>query len=80
MMTTYRDGIDVRFMAAEALLAQTFPNVPEFGRGVTGARHETFTIRREGQAHHVPAVPLKICDLLSGLYVPESTVTKTTAT
>lgn len=60
-------------MTGKGLSAHAVSDVPEFGGGVAGSRHEAPGIRAEREAHHVSAVAREDGGLLTGLYVPQST-------
>jgi hypothetical protein len=70
---THRDGVDVGLVAGECLLAHSLTDVPQFGRGVAGARDECAHVRRQGQRHHVAGVAREGGHLLPRLNVPEGT-------
>lgn len=65
------DGVYVRFVAGEGLLAQALSDVPQFGGGVARPRHESSHVVRQRQRHHVAGVTQERGDLLAGFYVPE---------
>lgn len=58
-------------MSGECLLAHAVPNVPEFGRGIAGARDEALVVGGQRQRHNVTRVPGERCALLARFNVPQ---------
>ena len=77
---TYTDGVDVGLVAGERLSAHAFPDVPELGRGVAGARYKQLDVWPQRQAHDITGVAGECGRLLASFDVPESTAKRAAVT
>lgn len=65
------DGVDVRLVTGEGLLANALANVPQLGRGVAGGRYKAAHVGRQRQRHDIPRVTCEGRALLPRLNVPQ---------
>lgn len=74
---THTYGVNVGLVAGKGLSAHALAHVPQLSRGIASSRHKDSRIWSQGQAHHISGVTCERGCLLTGLYIPESTVEHT---
>lgn len=72
MCAAHRDGVDVTGVSSEGLFAGTFPQVPQLGQRIAGARNESIHVWRQRQWHTVSNVVGEDNLLLASLQVPQT--------